>query len=268
MNIIYKLIRKFYRKRQNTLISNYYKILNSLNSTTPALLDLKNIQKVLVLAPHPDDEAIGCGGTLLQLTENNYHGEIIYFTNGREKEHNQKQDIAITRRKEAMLSSKKLGISQKHFLDYYDGHLKPDKDVVAFVLSRLNELKPDIVFTPFFTDNHFDHRETANILALSSAQYEGNFLCCCYELWSTLTPNYIVDITSFMDRKIESIKLHKSQTAETNFVDLAKGLNRYRAIVSGQPFQYAEAFFVASKRKYIKTSKRFNMFILSFFILL
>ena len=216
------------------------------------MINLEHVKKVLVLAPHPDDDAIGCGGTLIRLSEKKCYGETVFFTNGRKSETDERKEIAGIRRNEALIGSKKLGIKKCHFLDYYDSRLKSDKKSVSFVLSRLNDLKPGLVFTPFFLDNHPDHSETARILAVAADKYNGDFICCCYELWSTLTPNHIVDISPFIDRKIEAIKCHKSQTAESSLVDLAKGLNRYRAIVSGQPIQYAEAFFVASKKDFIK----------------
>ncbi|HJP17878.1 MAG TPA: PIG-L deacetylase family protein [Nitrospinota bacterium] len=221
------------------------------------LLNLDDVKKVLVLAPHPDDEAIGCGGTLLRLTKNGCYGETIFFTNGMKSETDARKEIAKIRRNEALKGSEKLGIKKCHFLNQFDSRLKSDKNSVSFVLSRLNDLKPDLVLTPFFIDNHPDHRETARILAVAASKYYQNFTYCCYELWSTLIPNSVVDITSFMEEKIAAIESHKSQTAENSLVDLAEGLNRYRAIVSGQPFQYAEAFWKVSKKEYIKISKNF-----------
>tara|TARA_B100000959_G_scaffold280150_1_gene341482 strand:- start:683 stop:1459 length:777 start_codon:yes stop_codon:yes gene_type:complete len=252
---IYNYFINLYRIKRDGIIGSYYKILRSLNSTTPSLLNLDNINKILVLAPHPDDDAVGCGGTLIRLTEKGCYGETVFFTNGRKNITDERNEIAEIRRSEALRGSKKIGIKNSHFLNYCDSRLKQDNNVVDFVLSCLNDLKPDMVFTPFFIDNHPDNTKTAKILALAANQYNGDFLCCCYELWSTLTPNYIVDTTSFMEKKIAAIKIHESQTKETDLVDLAKGLNRYRAIASGQPIQYAEAFFVASKKDFIKMSK-------------
>lgn len=256
--IIHKYFVKLYQINRDRLICSYNNYINSFSSVTPSLLNLDNINKILVLAPHPDDDAIGCGGTTLRLTERGCYGETIFFTNGKRSETDERQDITIIRKNEALLSTRELGIAKCHFLNYYDHRLKTDKYSVDFLLSHLNSLKPDMVFTPFFIDNHPDHGETAKILAFAASQYDGDFICCCYELWSTLIPNYIVDISSLMDGKIEAIKFHKSQSTENDFVDLAKCLNRYRAIISGQSFQYVEAFFVASKKDYIKISRRFQ----------
>ncbi|HJP17142.1 MAG: hypothetical protein CMD96_06960 [Gammaproteobacteria bacterium] len=255
---IYNLFINLYRIKRDGIIGSYYSTLRSLSSTTPSPLNLDDVKKVLVVAPHPDDDVLGCGGTLFVLKERGYYGETIFLTNGKKSGAVESDEISTTRRNEALKGSEKLGIKKSHFLGYHDFRLKPDKNAVNFVLSRLNEIKPDMVFTPFFMENHSDHRATAKILALAANQYNGDFLCCCYELWSTLIPNYIVDITPFMERKISAIKCHESQTNETDLIDLARGLNRYRAIVSGQPFQYAEAFFAVSKKKYISLSAQFK----------
>ncbi len=246
--LIYNYFVKLYQIRRDSIINSFYKVFRSLNSTTPSLLNLDHVKKVLVLAPHPDDDVVGCGGTLLGLKERGYYGETIFLTSGKKSGTVESNEISSTRRNEALKGSEKLGIKKSHFLDYYDSQLKQDKKAVSFVLSRLNDIKPDMVFTPFFTDNHPDHRETARIFAAAATKYHHNFTCCCYELWSTLFPNYIVDISSVIEKKVDAIKSHQSQIAETNLVDLAKGLNRYRAIASGQPFQYAEAFYVVSKK--------------------
>jgi len=256
-NSFYNLLVRLYQKRRDKLIGNCYYFLNSLNSIAPSIINLDEVKKVLVLAPHPDDEAIGCGGTLRRLTENGCRGETVFLTNGKKDKFGDHEEIARVRRNEALNSAKELGMGKSHFLDYYDRRLKPDKEVLEFVLSLLKEMNPDMVFSPFFLDNHPDHNETAKILALASTHYSKDFICCCYELWSTLTPNYLVDISSFFDKKVAAILSHKSQASETDFVGLAKGLNRYRAIASGQPFQYAEAFFVASKNDFIKMSNQF-----------
>lgn len=249
-----------YKKRRDKLIGNCYGFLNSLNSITPSLIELEDIKKILVLAPHPDDEAIGCGGTLRRLTENGGRGETVFFTNGKKNDSDDNEELSRVRVNEARNSAKELGMGKSHFLGCYDRRLKPDKKVLDFIVSLIDEMNPDIIFTPFFLDNHPDHSETAKILALASAQCDNDFVCCCYELWSTLTPNYLVDISPFFDKKVAAIQSHKSQASETDFVGLAEGLNRYRAISSGQPFRYAEAFFVTSKKDFIKMSNQFKKY--------
>jgi LmbE family N-acetylglucosaminyl deacetylase len=99
---------------------------------------LNNLKSVLIVAPHPDDEVLGCGGLLAECTDNGIRTDILFLTNG-EASHKgccviPEKDVATMRRSQAVSSSKILSIPHErlHFLGSRDGEL-PCKDQDGFV---------------------------------------------------------------------------------------------------------------------------------------
>ena len=104
-------------------------------------------KKVLVLAPHQDDESIGCGGTLIKHTKEGGRLEIAFCTSGGEK-----------RMYEAKDAAKILGARISHFLQFDIRSLYKNTSLLADRFTELfNRVKPDIIFLPFMIDNHQDH---------------------------------------------------------------------------------------------------------------
>jgi LmbE family N-acetylglucosaminyl deacetylase len=198
-------------------------------------------QRVLVVAPHPDDEVIATGGTL------GLHGLAGSTT----------QTAFVTmdpplasgefvRKREATAAGELLGY-ERRFLDYPDGCVSLHEAAVARDLAAIvREFRPDVVFCPFPGDHHRDHQATAasTSSALSDARWDGEVWC--YEVWSSLWPNVGVDISTVTAAKRAAIDAYASQTQVTPYSEAALALNRYRGLKLGVP--YAEAFFVSSPR--------------------
>ena len=131
---------------------------------------IRKIPVVTIVAPHPDDEIIGCSGLIQQLPESGKKVDIIYLTGGG-KSHsgccNIDESTLITHRRElARKSASILGIPQEnlHFLDYPDGGIAFDCDETERLKSLLGELKPDAVFIPHKGEGWSDHVEAGNIV--------------------------------------------------------------------------------------------------------
>ncbi len=209
-------------------------------------------KSILVLAPHPDDDVLGCGGTLAIYQKNGAKITIVYMTDGRKG--NPKYDenaLVLQRRKEAGEAAAIVGIDTLRFLDNRDGELFPSPKTINQLSDVLNEVKPGAVFLPFLLDKHADHMATNDILIKASLKYKTAFTCYGYEIWTPITaPNFLVNVTEHIGVKRLAIEQHRSQIEMCPIDDCILGLNRYRALLCGLRAVYVEAFFRCNLEEY------------------
>jgi N-acetylglucosamine malate deacetylase 1 len=216
--------------------------------------------QVLVLAPHMDDEALGCGGILRLHALAGATITVVYMTDGRkgnpdlyrqylpeaviaEKE----QALCATRKNEAKMAAKIIGIKEQIFLDNLDGRLKPLPEVVERLRSILQERRPKIVYHPSIFDFHPDHWGTNRVLsaATKALRFESDWrpLYRGYEVWMPLLANRIADITDVINIKQDAIAQFGSQLLHTDLARTILGLNTYRSLYHASGQGYAEAFY-------------------------
>ena len=200
-------------------------------------------QRVLVIAPHPDDETIGPGGCLaLHKRAGSLVTTLFVTTSG---------EVAkdVPRAREADRAATLLGY-QNHFLSIPDGSVSLHEATLASQIALfIRAFTPDTIFCPFPGDHHRDHQATAasTALAISATGFEGDIWC--YEVWSTLWPNVLVDISSVVEEKRAAMNCYESQVSYTPYASAAIGLNQYRGLKGGVPF--AEGFYVCSSPDFI-----------------
>lgn len=228
----------------------------------PTTVELPPGRRVLVLAPHPDDESVGCGGTVRKYVESNASVRVVILTDGRDgdptvrrlsgndPERQRLEDaLAVTRKAEAAAALHVLGVEQGYFLDAIDGQLRLHVAPIAARLAGiLSEWRPDIVLLPFLTDRHADHFATNRCFIEAVNQLEGDWAqslnCLGYESWSPIYANVYVDISSTMECKRRALKCHETQLRSDDFLAGIEGLNRFRAVTGLTGGTYAEAFFL------------------------
>lgn len=207
----------------------------------------------MVLAPHMDDEVIGCGGTLRKCVLSGKEIVVVYFTDGRQGdkylssigEHEliqHRQCLVQIRKDEARGACEVLGIEKMHFLDGEDQRLQSTPEMRGALAGLLTDFQPDTIFVPFFLENHPDHRETARVLVETVA---GTSLCCecyAYEVWTAIYPNCIIDITPVVETKRLALLRYQSQLKHNNYVRTTLGLNAFRSM-NADGEGYAEAFW-------------------------
>ncbi|OGD57156.1 hypothetical protein A2V71_01865 [Candidatus Berkelbacteria bacterium RBG_13_40_8] len=215
-----------------------------------------DFKKILVLAPHPDDDVFGLGGTISKLTKSGAEVTVAYFCDGSEgvpQISNLKSQISKelieTRKREARESGKILGVSEQVFFGYHDGKLAAGSAAVRALIDLLGKVKPDIIFVPHFCDNHPDHRVVNEILFNSLTQFKSHLEIWAYEIWTPIIPNRIVDINSEIDFKKRAIAVHQSQLKTRGYDKGILGLNQYRAEINNLS-GHAEAFFAATPKIY------------------
>lgn len=233
-----KALNRIVRHTARRFLTRVYRV------THRVPMQLREIERrrVLVVAPHSDDEVIGAGGTLALHQERGSEVSVLYVTSDADAPAD--SDDAL-RMDEARRVAELLGF-EPHFLEMPDTRVSLHEDRLARVLKEhIDAFKPDVILCPFPGDHHRDHQATAaaTIRALEGAAFSGEVWC--YEIWSTLWPNTGVDITRFTELKRQAIDLYESQTRYIPYADSALGLNRYRGLRVYVP--YAEAFYVCKR---------------------
>lgn len=178
---------------------------------------------VLILAPHPDDEAIGMGGVLSQHITAGSRISVLYLTDGRGHD---SHNLTARRREEAKLLGLKYGIHQI-FWDIEDGSLRNDAPTVSEMERVLIEAAPARVYLPSFFERQYDHFATNGVLldALKSVKVD-RCEVFGYEVWDNIPfPNYVVNITSNFEMKKEILSHYTIALNETDFIELARHRN-------------------------------------------
>jgi len=228
-------------------------ILERNNSVKTSLTGVLPAEKVLVMAPHHDDEVVGCGGSILRYLDIKTDVTIAYLTDGRYGVIGKNNDI---RRKEAIEAWKDYLVEQV-FWDFEDSHM--DKDCVQKEMIKLiSDLSPDVIFVPWPLDRHIDHKMTGFYLAeaLEGLNNE-NIMICSYEVMYPLYANKIVDITNQIDNKLEIMSAYKSQIQYLNLEQLVKTIGLQRAYTTQlKSVKSAEAFFVCDYKGYVDFIKK------------
>lgn len=212
---------------------------------------------ILVIAPHPDDDVIGCGGSIILHTKKGDTVSIIYLTSGESGDAKiPKSDLMTIRETEATDAAKSLGVSDTMFLHKQDGWVTLTPSVLQQMTEIIRSKKPNIVYIPHKHDGHRDHWASYDICvetiyragAHAFQEYSGTpwtvATILAYEVWTPLsTYSLAVDISDVMEQKIEALKKHSSQLKNVAYDDAVRGLNRYRGALSGKG-TYAECFEV------------------------
>jgi LmbE family N-acetylglucosaminyl deacetylase len=216
-------------------------------------------KKVLFIAVHPDDETLGCGGTILKCKTN---GDAIFgliVTCGYEKDGFSKQLIEERKNEVAEVSSE-YGFNKMFELKFPTTLLDtvPIKRIVESIDSILQEIKPDIVYMPNKNDVHTDHGTVFNAVWSCVKSFHNPFTkeVYAYETvsetefgvpWPSgaggFIPNTFCDITAYFEKKIKIMEVYQSETKPHPFPRSKKNLEAlatFRGATIG--VKYAEAF--------------------------
>ncbi|HEU5140660.1 MAG TPA: PIG-L family deacetylase [Bacillales bacterium] len=227
------------------------------SSKSPA--DLKNVQRVLVLAPHMDDETIGLGGTIRKHADAGAEVHCAFVTDGSGSVSSlDKKTLTEARRAEISKVKDILGISAIHYMDLPDGGVQSHPDSQRKLLELLHSVRPELIYCPPFVDCHPDHTATAEILSDTLKQWDvENCTVRLYEVNCPIPPeeiNCVIDITDEFAAKKRAIEVFKSQAiAFDGFLEL----NRMKAqLVRDQAVESAEGFIEVPANQYVEQFDR------------
>lgn len=186
---------------------------------------IKPSDRFLLLAPHADDETIGCGGFLLKYGS---QCDVVLLTDGRygDNEVDPEKMIEI-RKKEFQNVMSSYAVKSIQMLNIEDGRLIDSfKD-----FSTLNFKGYDYVLMPHPMDFHKDHIAVACLFKRLCRTRPFNGRVVYYEVWNTLgRPTHYVDISDVIEEKERLINMYSSQTKNINYASRILGLNHYRGM--------------------------------------
>jgi len=232
----------------------------------PGALDLHAVAcepekaTIVVLAPHMDDEVLGCGGTLARHAAAGADIEVVFLTDGRYggsvarpgTTRPDPNELIAIRKREAHEAMQVLGVRALNFLDAEDTRLASDTTVAARLRAVLERVRPQIVYVPYFLDRHPDHR-AANATLMNATRDSGlQFECRGYEVWTPLVANCLVRIDETIHLKEQAMRCYTSQLAVNDYLHSGIGLNAYRSMGSGMPARFVEAFFSQPLGEYLR----------------
>jgi LmbE family N-acetylglucosaminyl deacetylase len=215
------------------------------------------MKKVLVISAHPDDEILGCGGTLFKHKANGDELSWVIVTNVFENQGFSKERID-SRQEEIEQIKKMVGFSNVHKLDYPTMSLTPASlnDMIPKITQLFNELKPEIIYVMNRSDAHSDHRITFDAVVSCTKSFRHPYIkkVLMYECISetefapavpekVFQPNYFVDITAHFKEKINAMNVYESEIEEHPFPRSIRNIEAL-AVFRGASVgvEYAEAF--------------------------
>lgn len=202
--------------------------------------------RVLVLAPHPDDESLAAGGTLALLSDAGSAVTIVAATDGEASLASGVGAVALAARRRAELrrAAMVLGVSEVRFLGYRDTGLHTARgELAADLRALLAELRPQLLVLPWAGDAPGDH--AALNLALADAGVPADAAVWGGEVWTPVPANRLVDISAAVTRKQAALAAHGTAAGAFDLVAVL-GLNRYRSIRGLRGRGHAEAFLACT----------------------
>jgi LmbE family N-acetylglucosaminyl deacetylase len=225
-----------------------------LNLAPPTETTTVSARRVLVLAPHFDDEVFGCGGLLAQLAESGAETRVLYLTDssGGSEITEDRAAYAARRRTEAQRGLDILGISQLEMLSIPDGSLHASVDTAAEAIRRvIVDHRPDLILSVSPCEITDDHRAAFASLHQALTGLRGgtdldeimiNCRILLYEVNHPLYPDLLVDVSDRIEPLTSAINAHTSQLELHNYREAALGMRHYRALSLPAAVEAAEGY--------------------------
>lgn len=211
-------------------------------------------KKILIVSPHPDDEAICCGGLIMKAKKEGAEVFVLYVSTGTSRQFQNGKTYEAQRADEARRASKYGGF--KYDIGFMDTSTKvdmmPQKTLIEYIENMTDEFKPDIVVIPNLGSYSQDHRAVATASISAFRPIPHNFHhqpTMILEMeepcsWpNAFNPNFYVDITDSFVEKIELYQCHKSQVTEEPQYRSPENLERLAGFRGSEiGVTYAEAY--------------------------
>ena len=186
-------------------------------------------ERVLVIAPHPDDEAIACSGTILRHIDSGDKVLVAIATDGRRSRMARCPDeMALIRKDEAMEAGRRLGVTRLEWLGLPEGDWKTSELQLPLTNLLRREL-PTILYAPSRIDFHPEHFAVAHALARALDAVSVKPCVRVYQVQVPLTPlltNVVVDVADEVERSFAALEAYESQTGS---IECAYRRGRYGA---------------------------------------
>jgi LmbE family N-acetylglucosaminyl deacetylase len=220
------------------------------------LLSLDNVNRVLCVAPHPDDEVFGCGGLLAAWAKRGCKVHTLILTCGQlgvaESPHGNAQQIGSTRREESVRAAQALGTPEPEFLELPDRGLRYNEALVDAIAQALHRHAPQVLLLPSLSEPHPDHQAAAlaglaaaQLLVGSGAGGAAAHLCTVlfYECGAPLHANIHFPFDEVAELKWQAVRCFTSQLGLEAYESHAQAMAALRAFGLRPPCRHAESFF-------------------------
>jgi LmbE family N-acetylglucosaminyl deacetylase len=200
------------------------------------LLNISKDDNILIIAPHPDDESIGCGG-LLSMYSNQI--DVVIMTDGARGDINKTlKDMKVIRKEELEKALGCVDLRSYTFLDYPDGELVFHSDC----MDEIDFERYTKIFVPHYSELHADHRASFEFL-IKKIDDNNNIEIYQYETRAAINEDIVaLDISSCIQNKLKMIGQYKSQLIEYDYVHFAEALSKYHACKENQKDRYLEVY--------------------------
>ncbi len=227
---------------------------------------MKKKKSVLIVAAHPDDEVLGCGGTIAKLSSLGLNINILFLSNGEDSRIASKLEIKkriLKRKNAAKLASKILGSKSPNFADLSDNQLDkyPLIKIIKIIEKNIKKYKPSIIYTHFKNDLNIDH-QIVNRAVITACRPQKNspvkslffFEVPSSTEWridskkKIFNPNWFEDISKTKNKKLLALNAYKSELRKWPHPRSIKGVSAlftWRGASVG--VDAAEAFMLGRK---------------------
>lgn len=218
------------------------------------------MKKVLVVAAHPDDEVLGCGGTIARLVRQGWHARTLILGEGitaRDKQRNtsKREKEILSLKEQVKAANKTLGIKEVYSYDFPDNRFDSVDllDITKVIEKTVKEFEPSVVFTHSCFDLNKDHNITFKAVITASRPIPG---ACVKEIYScevasstewgyprVFQPDVFVDITGTIKLKLEAMRQYRGELRKFPHPRSIEGIEltaRKWGMCVGR--KYAEAF--------------------------
>ncbi|KIL43010.1 PIG-L deacetylase family protein [Jeotgalibacillus campisalis] len=224
---------------------------------TKDITPLEKAKKVLVLAPHMDDETIGLGGTLHEYKKFNTEVHCVFITDGASSNGSvEKGKISQIRKNEIDQVKDMLGIDSIYYLDVPDGEVKGNKKAENELNELVSWIQPEVIYTTGNVDAHPDHVATAKLLSDVLKRSDLKPIIRQYEINCPVPPddiNCIIDITESIDVKKRATEVFTSQAIAFDGFLVLSGVKAN--LVNDKNVKYVETFIQSTKEQFIKQTE-------------
>lgn len=226
--------------------------------------------KVLIIAAHPDDEVLGCGGTIARHVQSRDEVHVLILAEGltsrdKERERDKRADELSALAQAAREAGRILGVQSVELHDFPDNRMDSLEllDVVKVIEAAIDKYKPDAVYTHHAGDVNIDHRIVHQAVVTACRPLPGQcvktllfFEVLSSTEWQTpgsapaFMPNYFVEISDFLDKKLKALEAYRNEMRDwphPRSLKAVEHLARWRGASAG--VEAAEGFILGRKLK-------------------
>ena len=239
---------------------NYTMPLNEPDIYPFSVTDISS-KDALVLAPHPDDESLGCGGSIRKHIRAKSRVKVVFLTSGDKGDFQGKfgKEYVDIRRGSAQKAMDILGVEDYEFWEYGDRELSAATGKVEEKLHHIvRDFSPSVIYAPSPLEAHPDHKAAFQIAWRLRTQFQISY--AFYEVLMALYPNTLVDITDEIELKKKAIESYFTEVYYNDYVTKVIGLNRFRTATLPKTVRYSEAFFLMENNTNIQGTASYKYF--------